>query len=1462
MPTLPSTFASAAASNGNESTSRRTSSRIDGNSSSGDWSRRPNGATQTFRRSSTLTNNVGQSHQRDASASDLANPAPNTGGAYVPPHISASRSGPAIDTRYSRGELLDIYRELKDGGELDDDLGDLYVGEGAHDGLADGGPGSEMCLNGEGPLEPVAMYDMTEDEVELFASVNSPLKAPNQTNQRDGSQRDGPVPRKMSLSQGYSGNALASPVATRNTGRRREPSESFTSFSKETNASRTDQNDSGELPKPLLRRRTDMREESSEENERSFGPAPLGSLRRISTGPLSAGLGGPASPWANQPQTAGPTSMGSFGSMAFGGGSLGQEKRLPLGSRGESRFRGLMGRQSSEDISIGIRQKSSQPNLGKLEESTQSRGGSESGPTGSAALGGAHDEAPFDMSKLGELGTPSRRRFPMNRMSSFGQTQDFSRFQDIPEQSNFPQSQQPEEPMSPTFTNPYVSPEQRNLNMHDIGGESTENTNFHLPGLGGMESNIRTNQAHQYQDNRNLGQGPAHAPGSSRGLGGLPGLGGLGTFGTSQAGWQPGATATRGFPDGLREPSMMSPGGGFGSSLAGLGGVGPYGTPASVRPGGNGPIGQGGRLGSLFPNVMQDQMRVPDPSQRQVSGNRMDESQSESDESYGDDAMQARDRAVDQQGQNISYTQTRDPGQSTPGLASIGEHQQNRMLSDLAGSASAQPPAAQQKTMVMPDRIRWIYRDPQGNTQGPWTGLEMHDWYRAGFFSPELLVKKAEDPDYEPLAQLIRRIGNSREPFLVPQIGIPGPPNNQASSTWPSQAPPASVSVAAPAPAAPTAPTAPAAQPPFASSFPSFGTTLTAEQQNALERRKQEEQYLMARQKEHLAQQQVMVKQMQMQTNHGLLPQQLQHHSSAQSLHSQPSHGSIASPSAAFAASPMGQASHLAPGAPSSFDNHYRAGAMGTGQLGGGADLANIAEEDVASIFQRMNVGRAGHAQTGDSINMGDLKETRGNDNHRAAAAFADRMRLQQEQQAYQQDQRGSPILDHERQRQFHELQNNRDDRYSQQQQQFEAFDEDDEAIHEEPSLTEQVQKAASAKRPQHVSGPSAWVKPDVIESRPPQQTSSPLPAPAARRGGQNLADTLVAESSQSPSPAVETPGASLAPWAKEVAESQKQPSLKEIQQAEALRAAKQEAAAAAERRAALEYELTNQAPAPAPGLPTTSTWGKGEPADGTSSAWAKSAIPSKATTVQSTAASKKTLQQIQKEEEARKHRAAVAAAAVAPSNPIAQANAAGKRYADLAGKVSAPSPTSTSGSNAWTTVGAGGKTRAPATPATPVLSKTAIGSTTAVAAAASKPKTTAVPSRTSASAVNALEDFKKWAIGELRPDLAKGIQVDEFVNNLITNYPADTEIILDAVHQHSRTLDSRHFAEEFVRRKGLAEKGKPQPSLNASSPAGQANESKGGGWSEVARKNPAAAPKDDNSAFKIVAAKKKSGRR
>ena len=167
-----------------------------------------------------------------------------------------------------------------------------------------------------------------------------------------------------------------------------------------------------------------------------------------------------------------------------------------------------------------------------------------------------------------------------------------------------------------------------------------------------------------------------------------------------------------------------------------------------------------------------------------------------------------------------------------------------------------QPPPVAPRIMVMPDKLKWQYRDPTGQNQGPFSGLEMHDWYKAGFFQPNLLVKREEDEEFEPLSILVRRIGNQREPFLVPlpsrastapQAGKAG--SADTPETWPNGSNWSGSGASAGG--------ASGGQPPFPQSFPSFGTTLTAEQQNALERRKQEEQYLMHRQREFLQQQQM-----------------------------------------------------------------------------------------------------------------------------------------------------------------------------------------------------------------------------------------------------------------------------------------------------------------------------------------------------------------------------------------------------------------------------------------------------------------------------------------------------------------------------------------------------------------------------------------------------------------------------
>ena len=644
---------------------------------------------------------------------------------------------------------------------------------------------------------------------------------------------------------------------------------------------------------------------------------------------------------------------------------------------------------------------------------------------------------------------------------------------------------------------------------------------------------------------------------------------------------------------------------------------------------------------------------------------------------------------------------------------------------------SSQLPHSQQRQMVMPDRMRWIYRDPQGNQQGPWSGLEMHDWYKAGFFSPELQIKKMEDGDYEPLAQLIRRIGNSREPFLVPQIGIPhGQPTGQPNQ-------PAAAQVGSSS-----------AQPPFASSFPSFGTTLTAEQQNALERRKQEEQYLMARQKEHLVAMQPVMHRMQSNIHN----QQLHHHSSAHSLQSQPSYGSITSPSGYQPPAGTGPIQPPTAG-PGFYDGMQRH----AGPITGDNVPAHIRDEELPGFMERMNLARNSQAPFGNAPSNQDPYHQQ-----QVNAIMQEKARMQLEQQQYEAAQRNDETrAPADRLEEFQRLrsQEAEQQRISQQDfgishaklEQAHQFSRDhrvnDERSQDQLSLSEQVQKT---KNEAYVPQPF-----------PPVQSSSPMPAPTPQRNRQSVAEALNAESqSQSPSQtdSADTPSASMAPWAKEATEASKGPSLKEIQAIEARKAAQQEELAAAARRAAAEQERIAQqnqpTVAPAPGLPSSSNWASSvSPAVPTASPWSKPVVGKSVVATPATNA-KKTLAQIQKEEEARKNRAVASAAASATSTVTPAPGLGGKRYADLAGKSTGPAqPTHNA---AWTTVGAGGKVKTPVVPTQPAAIRTASGGLPA-AAAKTKASVSVAP-KPSSNQQAAHDEFQKWIRNALGKGLNAGI--------------------------------------------------------------------------------------------------------
>lgn len=92
---------------------------------------------------------------------------------------------------------------------------------------------------------------------------------------------------------------------------------------------------------------------------------------------------------------------------------------------------------------------------------------------------------------------------------------------------------------------------------------------------------------------------------------------------------------------------------------------------------------------------------------------------------------------------------------------------------------------------------------------------------------------------------------------------------------------------------------------------------------------------------------------------------------------------------------------------------------------------------------------------------------------------------------------------------------------------------------------------------------------------------------------------------------------------------------------------------------------------------------------------------------------------------------------------------------------------------------------------------------------------------------------------------------------------PLDTGLIADAVYASSTTMDGRHFAEEYVRRKKLAEKGIFEKQTTSD------NRSTSGGWSEVAKKggNSSNQPPRDaegsataiqGAGFKVVPGRKK----
>lgn len=143
---------------------------------------RINGATQTFRRPSLATNS---SNIRDSAQNVPSTPSANTG-VYIPPHLNTNnssyfRNGASGEIRYSKDQLMDLYKSQRDSGTLNRNLSELFLGDwnpyeqrdgtsstwGKREESKDSNSGPEVCWNNEVEVDPLGLVGMTGEEREV-----------------------------------------------------------------------------------------------------------------------------------------------------------------------------------------------------------------------------------------------------------------------------------------------------------------------------------------------------------------------------------------------------------------------------------------------------------------------------------------------------------------------------------------------------------------------------------------------------------------------------------------------------------------------------------------------------------------------------------------------------------------------------------------------------------------------------------------------------------------------------------------------------------------------------------------------------------------------------------------------------------------------------------------------------------------------------------------------------------------------------------------------------------------------------------------------------------------------------------------------------------------------------------------------------------------------------------------------
>lgn len=96
------------------------------------------------------------------------------------------------------------------------------------------------------------------------------------------------------------------------------------------------------------------------------------------------------------------------------------------------------------------------------------------------------------------------------------------------------------------------------------------------------------------------------------------------------------------------------------------------------------------------------------------------------------------------------------------------------------------PPAALRNDALISEATMWLYRDPSGVTQGPFSNKKMLHWYSRNYFPETLPLKREEDLLFEPLNAWKIKLGGIC-PFEIPASSISSNKDPLASSASPPQ---------------------------------------------------------------------------------------------------------------------------------------------------------------------------------------------------------------------------------------------------------------------------------------------------------------------------------------------------------------------------------------------------------------------------------------------------------------------------------------------------------------------------------------------------------------------------------------------------------------------------------------------------------------------------------------------------